>query len=102
MNTDKNKRGEDKETQRLCFRVAMVDIPQTEIYLLDFISLYPRLSAFICGSKAFSFRAMTCTAVRATTLATSSAEQPRERSFAGRSSPCRIGPSACAPPSLST
>ena len=67
--------------------------------------LFALISVYLCSSvvaRVFSVCPIACSAVIATTLATSSAEQPRERSFAGRASPCRIGPSACAPPKRST
>ncbi len=63
------------------------------------------ISVYLCSSvvaRVFSLCPIACSAVIATTLATSSAEQPRERSFAGLASPCSIGPSACAPPKRST
>ena len=48
--------------------------------------------------KAVMHYPATCAPVMAIIWYTSSTEQPRERSLAGFAKPCRIGPSAVAPP----
>src|SRR6185295_18875720 len=62
----------------------------------------PPLAVSLVHGVSPSLYPSTWRAVTAATRRISSSEQPRERSFAGFDSPCRIGPTAVAPAIRST